>query len=416
MGIALGQGYTPTMNLIALAVPFFLLSIAVEWSWGRWRGRDTYRLTDAVSSLTLGGLSQARRFVALGVGGAVYAWLASVTPFATWTSDGWQAWLLAFVLYDLCYYCSHRAGHEVKLFWAAHVVHHQSEDYNLSTALRQTSSGFLFGWIFYTPLFFIGVPAEMMVTVGALNLIYQFWVHTEHVGELGWFEYVFVSPSNHRVHHARNACYLDRNYGGVFIIWDRLFGSYQRELPSEPCIYGITKPIRSWSPLEAWLHVYRDMLSDMWRTRNWSDRLRVPFSHPAWQPSDLVADPPPGTHATEPFEKYDPQVSRVRKLSGVANLILITLLLVVAQRSQLLLGYEAYAWAMMLWVGVANAALLSNYNSALFRAQEVVRLLVLGVLSAQLSSVIAYAVMPLAVVGALWQWVDRESEVANATS
>ena len=364
----------------------------------------------------MGGLSQARRFVALGVGGAVYAWLASVTPFATWTTDGWQAWLLAFVLYDLCYYCSHRAGHEVKLFWAAHVVHHQSEDYNLSTALRQTSSGFLFGWIFYTPLFFIGVPAEMMVTVGALNLIYQFWVHTEHVGELGWFEYVFVSPSNHRVHHARNAYYLDRNYGGVFIIWDRLFGSYQRELPSEPCIYGITKPIRSWSPLEAWLHVYRDMLSDMWRTRNWSDRWRVPFSHPAWQPSDVVADPAPGTHATEPFEKYDPQVSRARKLSGVANLILITLLLEVAQRSQLLLGYEAYAWAMMLWVGVANAALLSNYNSALFRAQEAVRLLVLGVLCAQLSSVIAYAVMPLAVVGALWQWVDRESEVANATS
>ena len=115
MGIARGQGYTRTMDLIALAVPFFLLSIAIEWSWGRWCGRDTYRLTDAVSSLTLGGLSQARRFVALGVGGAVYAWLASVTPFTTWTTEGWQAWLIAFVLYDLCYYCSHRAGHEVKL-------------------------------------------------------------------------------------------------------------------------------------------------------------------------------------------------------------------------------------------------------------------------------------------------------------
>lgn len=115
MGIAYGQGYTRIMDLIALAVPFFLLSIAIEWSWGRWCGRDTYRLTDAVSSLTLGGLSQARRFVALGVGGAVYAWLASVTPFTTWTTEGWQAWLIAFVLYDLCYYCSHRAGHEVKL-------------------------------------------------------------------------------------------------------------------------------------------------------------------------------------------------------------------------------------------------------------------------------------------------------------
>ncbi|MCH1460241.1 MAG: sterol desaturase family protein, partial [Luminiphilus sp.] len=121
------------MNLIALAVPFFLLAIAIEWLWGRWYGRDTYRLTDAVSSLTLGGLSQARRFVALGVGGSVYAWLSSVTPFATWTAEGWEAWIVAFCLYDLCYYCSHRAGHEIKLFWAAHVVHHQSEDYNLST-------------------------------------------------------------------------------------------------------------------------------------------------------------------------------------------------------------------------------------------------------------------------------------------
>ena len=414
MGIAPGQGYTRVMDLIALAVPFFLLSIAIEWSWGRWCGRDTYRLTDAVSSLTLGGLSQARRFVALGVGGAVYAWLVSLTPFTTWTTEGWQAWLIAFVLYDLCYYCSHRAGHEVKLFWAAHVVHHQSEDYNLSTALRQTSSGFLFGWIFYTPLFFIGVPAEMMVTVGALNLIYQFWVHTEHVGELGWFEYVFVSPSNHRVHHARNACYLDRNYGGVFIVWDRLFGSYQRELPSEPCVYGITKPIRSWSPMEAWLHVYRDMASDMWRTRSWSDRLRVPFSHPAWQPSDLVTEAESVTG--EPFEKYDPQVSRVRKMSGTINLILITLLLVVAQQSQLLQGYEAYAWGMMLWLGVANAALLSNYDSAWFRVQEVLKLLVLCALAAKLSVATALVTIPLALMGTCWQWFEREAEVASATS
>jgi hypothetical protein len=352
--------------------------------------------------------------VALGVGGAVYAWLESVTPFKTWTTEGWQAWLIAFVLYDLCYYCSHRAGHEVKLFWAAHVVHHQSEDYNLSTALRQTSSGFLFGWIFYTPLFFIGVPAEMMVTVGALNLIYQFWVHTEHVGELGWFEYVFVSPSNHRVHHARNACYLDRNYGGVFIVWDRLFGSYQRELSSEPCVYGITKPIRSWSPMKAWLHVYRDMASDMWRARSWSDRLRVPFSHPAWQPSDLVTEAESITG--EPFEKYDPQVSRVRKMSGTVNLILITLLLVVAQQSQLLQGYEAYAWGMMLWLGVANAALLSNYDSAWFRVQDVLKMLVLCALAVQLSVATAFVVIPLTVMGVVWQWFEKETEVASATS
>ena len=403
------------MNLIALAVPFFLLAIAIEWLWGRWSGRDTYRLTDTVSSLTLGGLSQARRFVALGVGGSVYAWLSSVTPFATWTAEGWAAWVAAFCLYDLCYYCSHRAGHEIKLFWASHVVHHQSEDYNLSTALRQTSSGFLFGWIFYTPLFFIGVPVEMMVTVGALNLIYQFWVHTEHVGELGWFEYVFVSPSNHRVHHARNTCYLDRNYGGVFIIWDRLFGTYQRELPSEPCVYGITKPIKSWSPIEAWIHVYRDILSDMVRTRHWGERLWAPFSHPAWQPSDLRSDATKKGEEDGPFEKCDPKISRVRKMSGAVNLILITLLLLLAQQSEMLVGFEMYVWALMLWLGVANAALLSNVDSRLFRLQEIVKALTLGVFALQLPTFTAILVISLALLGSGWQWVASK-EVAVATS
>ena len=403
------------MNLIALAVPFFLLAIAIEWLWGRWSGRDTYRLTDTVSSLTLGGLSQARRFVALGVGGSVYAWLSSVTPFATWTAEGWAAWVAAFCLYDLCYYCSHRAGHEIKLFWASHVVHHQSEDYNLSTALRQTSSGFLFGWIFYTPLFFIGVPVEMMVTVGALNLIYQFWVHTEHVGELGWFEYVFVSPSNHRVHHARNTCYLDRNYGGVFIIWDRLFGTYQRELPSEPCVYGITKPIKSWSPIEAWIHVYRDILSDMVRTRHWGERLWVPFSHPAWQPSDLRSDATKKGEEDGPFEKYDPKISRVRKMSGAVNLILITLLLLLAQQSEMLVGFEMYVWALMLWLGIANAALLSNVDSRLFRLQEIVKALTLGVFALQLPTFTAILVISLALFGSGWQWIASK-EVAIATS
>ena len=405
------------MGLIAAAVPFFLLAIAIEWSWGRWRGRDTYRLTDAISSLTLGGLSQARRFVALGVGGSVYAWIATVTPFMPWSAEGWSGWLLAFVLYDLCYYCSHRAGHEIKLFWAAHVVHHQSEDYNLSTALRQTSSGFLFGWIFYLPLFLLGIPAEMVVTVGALNLIYQFWVHTEHVPELGWFEYVFVSPSNHRVHHARNTRYLDRNYGGVFIIWDRLFGSYQRELPSEPCVYGITKPIKSWSPIESWLHVYRDMLNDMRQTKSWAQRLWVPFSHPAWQPSDIAPSNSLSIQNDQPFEKYDPRVSVMRKVSGVVNLILITVFLILAQRSELLRGYEVYVWALMLWLWVANAALLSNCDSAIFRFQEVLKLLLLVALPALLSPLLALIVSPLALVGASWLFLGRgRGEVAGATS
>ena len=371
------------MNIIAMSVPFFLLAILLEWLWGLWRGVNTYRLTDSVSSLTLGGLSQARRFVALGVGGVVYSWAMSVTPIEPWSIEGWMPWVVAFVLYDLCYYCAHRCGHTVALFWAAHVVHHQSEDYNLSTALRQTSSGFLFGWIFYLPLFLIGIPAEVVVVVGALNLVYQFWVHTEHVPELGALEYVFVTPSNHRVHHAQNDCYLDKNFGGVFIVWDRLFGSYQRELPSEACIYGITSPLRSWSPLTAWLHVYRDMLLDIWHADNWRDRLRVPFAHPAWQPEASAKQVPRDKADLEQFEKHDPKLAGFRQLSAFCTLIVLTLLLFAGQQLPAAEPWQGTIWLLMLWSGVANAYLMSGQMHPLYRVTEVFRALLIIALAQQ---------------------------------
>ena len=254
-----------------------------------------------------------------------------------------------------------------------------------------------------------------MVTVGALNLIYQFWVHTEHVGELGWFEYVFVSPSNHRVHHARNPCYLDRNYGGVFIVWDRFFGSYQREQAAEPCVYGITTPIRSWSPWEAWVHVYRDMLSDMWRTTSWRHRVFVPFSHPAWKPSDLIKDA--STASQVSFSKFDPQVTVVRKFSGAMNLLLITAILVVAQQFDVLRGYEAIAWGMMLWLGIANAALLNNARSTVFKGLEIARSVVLVGCALQLSALWALATLPAVALTLGWMFLDGEAyEAADATS
>ena len=386
------------MNIIAMSVPFFLLAILGEWLWGLWRGDNTYRLTDSVSSLTLGGLSQARRFVALGVGGIVYSWVMSVTPIEPWSIGGWMPWVVAFVLYDLCYYCAHRCGHTVALFWAAHVVHHQSEDYNLSTALRQTSSGFLLGWIFYLPLFLIGIPAEVVVVVGALNLVYQFWVHTEHVPELGVLEYLFVTPSNHRVHHAQNDCYLDKNFGGVFIVWDRLFGSYQRELPSEPCIYGITSPLRSWSPLTAWLHVYRDMLLDIWHADNWRDRLRVPFAHPAWQPEASAKQVPRVKADLEQFEKHDPKLAGFRQLSAFCTLIVLTLLLFAGQQLAAAETWQGTIWLLMLWSGVANAYLMSGQMHPLYRITEVFRLILIVALAQQFGALWAVGLPMLAIL------------------
>lgn len=269
------------------AIPFFIVLMALEYVYGRARGRNTYRLADTVNSLSLGTLSRLSGLVKLGIGGVVFELVRAELGLTTLSADAWLVWVAAFIGYDVCYYWSHRFGHEWKLFWASHVAHHQSEEFNLSTALRQTSTGTTF--IFYVPLYLLGFPAEVVITVGALNLIYQFWVHTEHVPHLGPLEWLFVTPSNHRVHHARNPCYVDKNYGGVFIVWDRLFGTFTPERPEEPCVYGITHRLASWNPLWANAHVWLETARDTLATRRWRDKIKLWFTSPGWRPADLPA-------------------------------------------------------------------------------------------------------------------------------
>jgi sterol desaturase/sphingolipid hydroxylase (fatty acid hydroxylase superfamily)/uncharacterized membrane protein YhhN len=300
---------TPS-QVIVLATPVFLGLIAIEYAWGRARGRDTYRLNDAVNSIGLGMLSQITaiftRLFRVGIYTAVYGWVALWHNEAFWTS--WYGWLLALLFYDLCYYWLHRAGHECALFWAAHVVHHQSQDYNLSTALRQTSSGALLGWIFYLPMALAGVPPLVFGVVALIDLLYQFWVHTEHVPKLGWFDRWFCSPSNHRVHHAVNDRYLDRNYGGVLIVWDRLFGSFREE--DEKCVYGTRAPLESWDPLWSNAEVYWALARDSWHAKRWSDKLRVWFKPPGWRPADVAARFPKAPFDIARVQRYHPPMSR----------------------------------------------------------------------------------------------------------
>ena len=319
------------MDLIVYATPFFILAMLVELVYGWRSGNNTYRVNDAVGSLFLGSLSQARKFITLGVGGLVYHLVSEHFALRQRDPGHWLTWAVALVLYDFCYYWLHRLGHERTILWAAHVAHHQSEDYNLSTALRQTSSGFLFGWIFYLPMFALGIPAAVVVTVGSINLIYQFWVHTQHLGKLGWFEWLFVTPSNHRVHHAQNDRYLDRNYGGMFIVWDRLFGTFQEELDDEPPVYGIRGPLRSFSPLKALTHIYVDMFRDSWRAASWRDKLRVWFARTGWQPADVAASHPrPKTDLTL-FSRYDPPVGPLVSGYALFQLVAVVVLLLFLQ-------------------------------------------------------------------------------------
>ncbi len=299
-------------QIIVLATPVFLLLIGVELVVGLVRGRNTYRLADAMASIGAGITSQLvglfTRVFSIGLYAAVFEALA---PWQL-PADAWWVWLLALLGYDLCYYAYHRFGHRVALGWAAHAVHHQSEDYNLSTALRQTSTGFLTTWVFYLPLALLGVPPKVFATVALIDLLYQYWVHTQQIGKLGWFDRWFCSPSNHRVHHAVNDRYVDKNYGGILIVWDRLFGSFVEEDDAEPCVYGTRSPLRSWSPVAANLQVYRELLLDSWRARRWADKLRVWIRPPGWRPADVAARWPKPSFELAAVERHDPPQSPAR--------------------------------------------------------------------------------------------------------
>ena len=297
-------------QIIVLATPVFLLLIALEFAVGHARGRNTYRLHDTLASIGLGVMSQV-----LGVFGKLLRLGVYVLAFehlALWRlpANAWWVWLFSLVAYYLCYYWLHRAGHRVAVLWAAHAVHHQSEDYNLGTALRQTSSGFLLGWLFYLPLAVLGVPPLVFAVVALVDLLYQFWVHTQQVGKLGWFDRWFCAPSNHRVHHAVNGRYLDKNYGGILIVWDRLFGTFAVEDGDEPIVYGTRAPLRSFNPLWANLQVYAALFADSWRARSWPDKLRVWFKPPGWRPADVAQRWPKPAFDLAAVQRFDPPLSR----------------------------------------------------------------------------------------------------------
>jgi alkylglycerol monooxygenase len=293
-------------KVLLWATPVFLVLMALECAVAAVRRRSPYRLGDAVASVSLGALSTYAgvytRLLSFGIYVAAYGALRLTTLDA---ASPW-VWCAALVAYDFLYYWNHRLGHEVNVLWAAHVVHHQSEEFNLSTALRQTSSGFLLSWIFYLPMALAGVPPRLFLFVSLVDLLYQFWIHTEQVGSLGIVDRILATPSNHRVHHGVNDPYVDRNYGGILIVWDRLFGSFQPELAEVPVVYGTRDPLRSWNPLWANLHTYVALTRDALAARSWRERLRVFVARPGWRPADAALRRPQPAFSLAAVRKYAP--------------------------------------------------------------------------------------------------------------
>jgi sterol desaturase/sphingolipid hydroxylase (fatty acid hydroxylase superfamily) len=269
---------------VKLAIPAFVVLIVLEMLLTRRRGIGRYDWRDAGASLTLGLGSTIAGALTAGAVLAMALWAWSFRLFEIpWS---WWAFALCFLLDDLAYYAFHRSAHRVRWFWASHVVHHSSQHYNLSTALRQTWTGFFsLGFLFRMPLFLIGFPPAMVFFCAGLNLVYQFWIHTEQVGRLpGWFEAVMNTPSHHRVHHAVNPRYLDRNYAGVFIVWDRMFGTFEPERADDRPRYGIVHALPTLNPLWAAFHEWVGIARDLAAARSLRDVVGRLVGPPGWQP------------------------------------------------------------------------------------------------------------------------------------
>lgn len=289
------------MNLIALAIPLFFLGMGIELVVSKVKKRPVYRAGDAMADMGCGIAQQlVSFFIATAVLTHAYTWLSTHALFQLPTP--WLPWVLAVLGVEFAYYWWHRLSHEVNLLWAAHVVHHQSEDYNLAVALRQSVTTWITTLPFYLPLALLGVPGLHFGVVLGLSTLYQFWIHTELIPPLGPLEHVLNTPALHRVHHAINPRYLDKNHAATFSFLDRIFGTWEPE--REPCVYGTTRPLASYNPLWAQFETYLELIRLARRAPTFGDAVRVFFASPAWHPEWM------GEVTTRDFaKKYDPQVA-----------------------------------------------------------------------------------------------------------
>ncbi len=317
-----------TLNPIVLSIPIYFVLIVLEWSWDLYTGKKHYTFEDALGNIGCGLTQQLTNLLSKVGVVALYTWIYSEYRFFD-IEHTWYGAFVLFVLIDFCYYWAHRLSHEVNLFWVGHVVHHQSEEYNFSVALRQGTFQTFFTSPFYWPLALLGFDPYWFLYIGAFVTLYQFWIHTEYIKKMGWFEFVFNTPSHHRVHHATDAQYIDKNHGGTLIIWDRMFGTFIME--NEAPTYGITNPLNSFNPVYATLHPVVSLWKRFVQTPGVNNKLQVLFRSPAWkyeneiETTDVTAKP-----------STNGATKKVRIYTG------IWFLLVIGLAANLLFNYQNY--------------------------------------------------------------------------
>ncbi len=313
------------LNPTTIAIPLYFFLMGIELLVDRYQNLKLYRLNDSITNINAGASQQVVAVLMHLIPISIYELVyhnASFRWIETLNMPSWALFWVAFILWDFCYYWAHRMSHEVNLFWSAHVVHHQSEEYNLSVALRQSWFQGIWTSPFYIPMALLGFSTETVIYVSGINLIYQFWIHTEVVNRMGFLEYFMNTPSHHRVHHGRNPKYIDRNHAGVFIVWDRLFGTFQAE--EERPTYGITSPVNSWNPV--WVNFAH--LELIWKqvqdTPLFFDKLRVVFYPPGWQPAEQGGQQKVPEISRDTVKKYDTSVKPMVAWYVVFQYVILT--------------------------------------------------------------------------------------------
>ena len=315
-------------NALLYAIPFFVGLVLLEILYGHFVKDQKHNVMDTVSSLSSGLTNIIKDSLGLAVVLVSYPVLVNYLAIFE-IEPTWWVWLLAFLVIDFAGYWNHRLSHHINIFWNQHVIHHSSEEFNLACALRQSISNIIgyFSLLLF-PAAILGVPNEVIAILAPIHLFAQFWYHTQHIGKLGWLEYVIVTPSQHRVHHAINPEYIDKNLGQILCIWDRWFGTFQEELDDVPPQYGVLKPAATWNPiLINFQHVWR-LANDAWRTNNWWDKLRIWFMPTGWRPSDVAQKYPiQKIEDVYSFEKYYPESSHSLKGYSIFQLLVNTALM-----------------------------------------------------------------------------------------
>jgi sterol desaturase/sphingolipid hydroxylase (fatty acid hydroxylase superfamily) len=302
------ETYGYVLNIaMPIFIGLFLVEKIVEWR----MGRQVIRGLDSVSSLSSGITNVTKDVLGIGIGIIAYSWLVDKVALVR-IENTVLTYAIAFIVMDFHGYWSHRLSHEINFLWNRHIIHHSSEEFNLSCALRQSVSGFVnYFTILLLPAALLGVPEQVIAVIAPLHLFLQYWYHTRLIGKMGFLEKIIVTPSHHRVHHAINKEYLDKNHSQIFIIWDKLFGTFQEELDDVPPVYGVTRPVRTWNPIRINFQHFWLLLTDAWHARSWWDKVRIWFMPTGWRPAD-VAEKYPVYGIKDPynFEKYDTPASK----------------------------------------------------------------------------------------------------------